>query len=436
MLETTIEIALTIFVVLMLAAQLLALRFKIPYTLILVFIGIGVTTLSTVALTANPVTNILQTSIQWIRSLYTQLVSSGLFVGLVVPPLIFEAMMHIRRRELRAVIRPSLALATVGVLLSTIIVGIAVWKLEGLSLFSSLLFAAIVAPTDTITVLQIFKHVKVPAKLSTLMDLEAGLNDATAIVIFTAILSLSAAGLANASIIQGSEFFLYDFFGGILVGIIVASIARLVHAKVNDKLAETTLTMAAVYGSYVLATGIGASGLIAVVIVGLYFGNTTLKSALSKRVRFAVVSFWEIAAFIGNAVAFLLIGFETNLALFADAGILILVAYTSTLIARAVVVYPTLAIFNQAEKNRKHRMPLSWSNVAMFGGVRGALSIALVAALASSGAVSSADLSKITTLVLGVVFISIIAQVPILSRYASGLFGRHKKPQELHWSHH
>lgn len=425
MLSATIEIAITIFVTLMLIAQLISIRLKIPYTLILVIMGIGVTILAAAAIGTNAISAFLQPPLQEIRNMYDFLLSSGLFVGLIVPPLIFEAMIHIRRRELGAVIRPSLVLATAGVLLSTIVAGFAVWKLEGLSLFGALIFAVIIAPTDTITVLQIFRRIRVPAMLSTMMDMEAAFNDATAIVLFSII--VSSAGLVSASVFNGVEVFLYSFIGGAAIGIAVAYLAQRIHAKVNDKLAETTLTIAAVYGSYVLSTSIGASGLIAVAIVGLYFGNSTLRKSVSKQVRWSIVSFWEIAAFVGNAVAFLFIGIETNLSLFMPAAVLILAAYASTLLARAVVVYPTFGVFRYLGT----RLPWKWGNVATLGGVRGALSIALLATLASSKAVSEPEFSTIATMVLGVVFISIVLQTQVLSGYASRIFGKHKKAKEL-----
>ena len=415
MVDSTIEIGLTVFIMLIAIAQLIALRLRIPYTLMLVFIGIGITAFSTLALSPGWI----QFSVNQIGALYNQLVGTGLFVGLIVPPLLFEAMIHIRRRELVAVFRPALALATVGVVVSTVVAGIVVWKIAGISLFSALLFAVIVAPTDTITILQVFRRIKVPARLSTLMEIEAAFNDASAIVLFSILVS-SAKLIDALSILNGIEIFVYNFLAGIAIGIAIAVAAGRIHAWVNDKLAETTLTIVAVYGSYVLATSIGASGLIAVAIVGLYFGNSTMKRAVSKSVKTSILSFWEIAAFIGNAVAFMLIGFETNLVLFFDASLFILVAYLATIIARVVTVYPTFAIF----KRLGNGMPAAWGNIATMGGVRGALSIALLATLAGTGILPSSELSAITAMVLGVVFISIIAQVPILSRYAEGIFGK------------
>ena len=127
-----------------------------------------------------------------IRSIYYQLIlggGGGLFVGLIVPPLIFEAMIHIRGSDLKEVIKPSLGLATVGVLIATAVGGVILWQVVGLSPYVSFLFAALIAPTDVVTVLEVFRRVKVPSKLSTLLDTEAAFNDATAIMIFTIILS-------------------------------------------------------------------------------------------------------------------------------------------------------------------------------------------------------------------------------------------------------
>ncbi len=422
-LDTTIEIALTFFVMLMVVAQLVSLRFKIPYTLVLVFIGIAITVLPVAALGSNPISSVIQISVSWIQSVYNQLVGSGLFVGLIVPPLIFEATIHIKRRELNAVIRPAIALATVGVLISIAVASLLLWKVAGLSVSLAVLFAVIIAPTDTITVLQLFKRIKVPAKLSTLMDMEASLNDATAIVIFTIL--LSSEGIRYSSIFGYIGIFLYSFLVGTAIGLAVALASKFVHERIDDKLAETTLTIAAVYGSYVLATSLGAAGLVAVVIVGLYFGNSTMNSsAISKQSRQSILSFWEIAAFIGNAVAFLLIGFETNLSIFLGAYGIILVAYVATLIARAATVYPTMALFNQAGD----KIPLQWSNIATLGGVRGALSIALLATIAATTSISGTELSVLTAMVLGVVFLSLVLQVPLLSNYTARLFGRHKTP--------
>ena len=292
------------------------------------------------------------------------------------------------------------------------------WRLAGLSPVVSFLFAAIIAPTDVVTVLEVFRRATVPSKLATLMDTEAAFNDATGIVIFT--LVLSSVGLTRVPILSGFLLFGFTTLGGAGVGFLVAFAARRVSLAVEDKMAEVILTVSAVYGSYVLASGLGASGLIAVTVVGLYFGNVIMRATMRQEVRDAVLrSLWQIAAFIGNSVAFLLIGFETNLLGLSQSIFLIVAGYLAVTVARAASVYPILALFNQIGG----KIPISWSNVAMLGGVRGALSIALAASLSASALVSDSDVHVISSMVLGVAFLSITIQTPLLSRYIKKKFG-------------
>ena len=198
-----------------------------------------------------------------------------------------------------------------------------------------------------------------------------------------------------------------------MVGLAIAYGARRISSTTDDKISELILSITAVYGSYILASAISASGLIAVAVVGLYFGNVTLRSTVAPASREGITTFWEVAAFIGNSVAFLLIGFETTLITFTQSIFLILAAYLAVILARAASVYPILAIFNQIGD----KIPISWSNVAMLGGIRGALSIALAGSLTVSAALSGSQISVITSMVLGVAFLSIVFQTPLLSRY-------------------
>jgi len=423
---STIELALTGFVAVMLVSQVLSLKAKLPYTLILVFVGVGIAALATIpSLGSNSLTNAVQNVISQMGAFYNTLVEGGLFVGLVVPPLIFEAMVHIRTPDLRAVIRPSVVLATAGVVIATLVAGLALWQVAGLSLTVSFLFAAIIAPTDVVTVLEVFRHTVVPSRLAALMDTEAAFNDATGIVIFTVV--LSSIGAERLSILSSLSQFGLTTLGGAAVGFLIALGARRVSALVEDRMAEVILTVSAVYGSYVFASGLGVSGLIAVAVVGLYFGNVTMNATMAQDTRDAVLFFWQIAAFIGNSIAFLLIGFETNLVSLSQSIFLIGTAYLAVTLARAASVYPILAVFNQVGE----RIPIAWSNVAALGGVRGVLSIALAASLTASTVVSGPDVSTITTMVLGVAFLSIAIQTPLLSRYINRMFGNQKLDQAV-----
>ncbi len=408
----TLELVLTLFLVVMLVSQIFAVKTKLPYTVILVFVGLGITAVSALPfLGSYPILNSFEALLQETGSLYESLARGGLFVGIVVPPLIFEAMMHIKAPDLRAVIRPSIALATAGVIIATLVSGFVLYRISGLPLPVSLLFAAIIAPTDAVTVIEVFRRTAVAPRLAALMDTEAAFNDATAIVVFTIVLSWVT--LSKISIISAAFNFAFSIAGGALIGLLIAVAARGVSSKIDDRIAELILTISAVYGSYVFASGVGASGLIAVAIVGLYFGNVTMGKTIGPESRETILGFWEVASFVGNSVAFLLIGFETSLVTFSQSIFLIVVAYLAVTLARAASVYPILAIFNQLGE----RIPIRWSNIATLGGVRGALSIALAASLSVSTVLSPDDVRTITSMVLGVAFISIVFQIPILSRY-------------------
>lgn len=405
----SIELVVAAFLTIAFLAAVLSNKLKVPYTLVLVLSGVTITVIAFLFATQGGSAFSAQ-----LRSIYSQLLfggGGGLFVGLVVPPLIFEAMIHLRGSDLRAVIKPSLALATMGVLIATAVGGLILWKGVGLSPYVSFLFAALIAPTDTVTVLEVFRRVKVPSKLSTLLDTEAAFNDATGIIIFTII--LSAVSLQQFSVTHTLLSFGFTLGAGALIGLVVAFLGEVLSSLIEDRVAETILAIAVVYGSYALATGIGASGLIAVAAAGLYFGNYTMRSAMEPATREALTTFWAIAAFLGNSVAFLIIGFQTNIITLSQSIFLIVAAFIAVTVARATTVYPILGAFNKFGG----KISVVWRNIAMLGGVKGALSIALAATITTSAVISLGDIQTINTMVLGVAFISIVIQVPLLFRY-------------------
>ncbi|MHB8567890.1 MAG: cation:proton antiporter [Nitrososphaerales archaeon] len=425
----SIELVIAAFLGIMLLASIVSIRAKVPYTLVLVFIGIALTAASaSFYLGSGPIQDTIQGIITAIRSLSDQLIQtqggSSLFVGLIVPPLIFEAMMHIRSNDLRAVIRPSVSLATIGVVISTLVCGLVLWKIAGLSVYVSFLFAALISPTDVATVLEIFRRAKVPSRLATLMDTEATFNDATAIVVFTIV--LTSINVARPSLTQAVSNFIIVFAGGIVVGLVIAFAGEVLTSLMQDKLAETILTISAVYGSYALATSLRVSGLVAVTIVGLYFGNLTIRTAMGPGTRESVTVFWQFAAFVGNSIAFLFIGFRTDILKLAESASLIVISYLAVTAARVASVYPILTL-SRIEK--KTKIPLRWMNVATLGGTRGALSIALAASISASAFVSLNDITVINTMVLGVAFISISLQAGLLFRYVRKRFPEEQRAE-------
>jgi len=395
------EVVLAVFLTISLLSSLVARKAKIPYTILLVFIGL--------ALASIPV-YLFST----ITGVFNSLVSGNLFIALILPPLLFEGIMSVRVEDFRAAFRPALLMATVGVVIATLVGGVVLWKVVGLPPVISFLFAALISPTDVATVIEIFTRVRVPERLSTLMELESVFNDAAGIAVFTVVLAYSAdLTLQPLGAVLG---FAYSLGGGALVGLAVAWGARQAQKQVEDSVTQVVLTLLAVYGAYAVASEIGASGLIAVALTGVFYGNTVLVRVGSEEISQATREFWKVLAFVANTVAFLFIGISTNISLLATSLGAVLVAYGVVMMARITSVYPILSLTRIGGDS----IPPSWMNVATMGGMRGALAIALVSAV-------PADVrSSVATLAFGVVIISILLQGPVLTRYTRRVFGEQK----------
>ncbi|MGN6624335.1 MAG: cation:proton antiporter domain-containing protein, partial [Candidatus Nitrosocosmicus sp.] len=205
--------------------------------------------------------------------------------------------------------------------------------------------------------------------------------------------------------------FLVLALGGVSVGLIISIVTDKLQRLMNNPFSEIYLTVTTVFGSSMVANALGLSGLIAVATAGLYFGNVTMKkeSSLSNEVRGVVSNFWEIAAFFANSVAFLYLGVTMNIIGVGLNIVIIFLVFAAVLIGRALSTYPVLLIIN---KFTKERIPLIWQNVIMIGGMRGALSVALVSSLPQS------DLkNELEILTFGVVLLSLIIQYFVLSKY-------------------
>jgi len=350
-----------------------------------------------------------------------------LIIDFVIPPLIFEAMMRIDYKDFVNVKISVLLLATIGVVITTLVVGFLLIYLVHLPFQIAFIFAALISPTDAAIVIKTFKILKVPRLLSTIVEMESSFNDATGIIIFTLIVGIvfgsSSSPINTGSLITNNlssinidilheiGHFLYLFIGGMLVGLIIAIITNKLHTLMNNPFSEISLTITTVFGSALVANALGLSGLIAVATAGLYFGNVTMRkeSSMSKEVRDTVSNFWDIAAFFANSVAFLYLGVTMNIIDVGQNIILILLVFASVLIGRALSTYPILSLVN---KFTKEKIPLFWQNVIMIGGMRGALSVALVTSLPQSELKN-----KLEVLTFGVVLFSLIIQYISLTKY-------------------
>jgi CPA1 family monovalent cation:H+ antiporter len=405
------EFVIPIFLVTIFLASLIATKVKIPYTMILVGIGISI---SIIDFTGHGIPNISGFK-----------VDPKLILYFVIPPLIFEAMMKIDREQFKIIRISALALATVGVGLATLVGGLLLSYLAGLPAIVAFAFAALIAPTDAAIVIEVFKRVKIPKTLATLMESEASFNDAAGVIIFSSIMAFAASqgsslspdtptGI-NVNILETIGHFALVFFGGIGVGIGLAVGSQFLHKLLEEPLSETALSVAVLFGSVVISNALGLSGLVAAAAAGLWFGVIMRKpQIMGEKVRIYTSNFWEMIAFFANSVAFLYLGLSMDVIRIGQNLPLIALAIIVVLAARAASTYPILAATHRFTKEKTTG---TWRHVVMIGGMRGALSVALVATLPES------DVKEILkTITFGVVLSSLIIQYPVLSRYIKKAF--------------
>ncbi|MDE2590984.1 MAG: sodium:proton antiporter, partial [Patescibacteria group bacterium] len=402
-----------IFLGMIFLASLLAKKIRLPYTMVLVGIGIAV--------------SLIHVSGFGIFDTSKFHVDPKLILYFIVPPLIYEAMMKIDREQFKAVRISSLLLATLGVVFATLVGGFLLSYVAGLPTIVAFAFAALIAPTDAAIVIQVFKQVKAPKTLTTLMESEASFNDATGLVIFSSIIAIAAAqgsplepletiGQINVNILEQVGHFAIVFFGGIAVGLGFALGARFLFRLMDEPFSETALSVAVLFGSVVVANALQLSGLVAAAASGLYFGNLVMKGKgiMSEKTQMYSSHFWDMIAFFANSVAFLYLGLSMDMQNMGKNLPLIAMAFGAVLAARAVSTYPILAV---THRFTHEKWPNAWRHVIMLGGMRGALSVALVATLPES---NFKDILEPIT--FGVVLSSLIVQYPLLSRYMKKTF--------------
>jgi CPA1 family monovalent cation:H+ antiporter len=309
-----------------------------------------------------------------------------LIFDVVLPPLLFEAALNLNWNELKRDLAPVMALSTIGVALCAAVVAAGLFSWFGWPLEAALVFGALIAATDPIAVIALFRETKVKGRLRLLIEAESLFNDGAAAVLFTAILVWAAHDPARVGgAFSVATAFLVIAGGGLAIGLLVGLAAVLIAGGSDDHLVETALTAVAAFGSFLLAERVGASGVLATVAAGMTMGNLGvlgkkggLGLALSARGRAFVIEFWEFAAFIANSLVFLLIGSALATVDFAREGLGPLAfAVALALLGRAVAVYPVCLAFSRT----RWAVPLNAQHLLWWGGLRGALALALALAL-------------------------------------------------------
>lgn len=406
------------FMVLLFIAAMVAIvvrRIRLPYTVALVLVGL---------------------LLSFFPNFLGFTVSSDLILAILVPPLIFEATLHIPWRKLKRDLLPVLLLAGGGTLVGTFLVGGLVVQFLGIPWAAALAFGALISATDPVAVIAFFRSLGVSKRLTILVEGESLFNDGVAIVIFNLALAAGTItgsfGLAEAL----QEFFIVAF-GGVAVGLAMGYVVSYIILKnVDDHLIETATTVALAFGSFVVAESFGQfvgvdglhfSGILAVVAAGLMVGNIGTQNT-SPTTKLTLDNFWQFLSFVVNSLVFLLIGLEIELAQLTPNIIPIIVAVVAIIFSRGLIIYTFSWIYNRFQP--RNRIPVKFQHVMYWGGLRGAISLAL--ALSIENAVFGSDVAlELRVMTFGVVLFTLLVQGMTIEKLISRLKLADKPPQRV-----
>lgn len=370
-----IEFLLLVAAIVAMVARLL----KIPYTIGLVIAGI--------VLAFVPFPNAIE-------------LSKELIFIIFLPALVFEAALYIRWKELQQDLWVVLTLATVGVLLSAGITAAGMHYLVQWEWPVALVFGILIAATDPVSVIATFKETGVEGRLRLLVEAESLFNDSTAAVGFGIAVTLAIGHPIGAA--ETVSLLVTSIGGGVFCGIAVAGILLLLAGRTDDPLVEITFTTVIAYGSFLLAEHLHCSGVLATLTAGLMVGNLGSLGSISDQGRESVESFWEYIAFIANSFIFILIGIRESHENFGLVLLPIGVAIVVVIIGRAFAIYPLCALFARSTL----RVKLTHQHALFWGGLRGALALALALGLPPE----MPHRSQIITVTFGVVAFSVFVQ--------------------------
>jgi CPA1 family monovalent cation:H+ antiporter len=324
-----------------------------------------------------------------------------LIVIVLIVPLLFEGAIRIPRHHLRTYAPLVLALAIPGTLVSAaVIAGAAL--LGHMPWRAALLVGAVCSATDPAGVIALVREARMDERFGTVLEGEAVLNDAVAIVLFS--LAAAAPGIGPAA-----AAFVWLLAGGTLAGLVTGAVVAYALAGITEPVVEAIGSLVAAAGAYAAAEAIGASGVIGVVAAGLVFAGLAGRS-LTPAGTETVRVMWDVIAFLANSALFLLVGLVVPISLLARQAGLIAVVVVAALAARALSVYGFTALFAR----REAPFPPAWRHVLVWSGLRGGVAVALVLALPAA----TAQHDAVAAGVLGLVVWTLVGQGLFVGRAA------------------
>ena len=340
---------------------------------------------------------------------------AGVFVGLLpgtplphiggdillvafVPGLVFEAALTLDLAELQRRILPVGLLVTVGVALTVVLIGTLTHWLVGFSWADGMLLGAILAATDPIAVITLLRRIKAPGGLSALLEGESLLNDGTGVAAFSAVLGTIVSG--SPSVVDAGLRFLELTVVGAAIGLAVGFAGLALLRFAEDAPLEILATLVIAYGSYLLADIFHASGIVAVVVAGIVVARYGAR--IGRLHGPQLLGFWNLLAFVLNAVLFILVGAALPAWQLVPVAGLVIATFVIMLVTRALPVYSLLAI----AASRPPPIPWPWRHLTWWAGLRGALAVALALSVAATPGVDS----RVSVVAYGVVLLSLFVQ--------------------------
>ncbi len=324
--------------------------------------------------------------------------------------LLFAGALHVNLHELRKQGRIVSIMASIGVVLSTFLIGSAAYFLFGFLGLSvpwiwCLVFGALISPTDPVAVLGILKTAGAPKSLETKITGESLFNDGVGVVVYLALLGFAGVGAHGAGGHEAGDIgmlFLKEAGGGVLLGGILGYICYRLLKSIDHYHVEVLLTLALVTAGYRFAMAIHMSGPLAMVVAGLMIGNHGREDAMSEKTRIQIDTFWELIDEILNALLFLLIGLEIFILDFSTpaliAGVLLI---PITLLARCIAVSIPVSILK-----RWRVFTPGVIRILTWGGIRGGISVALALAIPTS-------VGEIRDIILLVTYVIVIFSISV-----------------------
>lgn len=354
---------------------------RLPHTVGLVVMALAASLSLILIEFLNPRTQLLET----VTGILEQIDFHETVMHGMLSFLLFAGAMHVDFSVFRSRLLSIGLMATLGILISTFLIGWAMWLL--LNFFGidipfiwALVFGALISPTDPVAVLGLFKTVKVPESLEAKMAGESLLNDGVGVVVFTIVVAIAVGGDMHGEaigIMTGVELFFTEAVGGAILGLVAGYACYRAMGQIDEHNLEVLITLATVMVTYAVAIRLHLSGPIAMVVAGLFIGNRGMKNAVSDKTRDYVEKFWSLLDEILNSVLFLLIGLEVLVvAQRMDHIGVALLAIPVTLMARWISVSVPITILARWRSFTKGAIPiLTW------GGLRGGIAVALALSL-------------------------------------------------------